>query len=336
MPLLVSGPEFQPWQPATYMFLHATWLHVLGNMLILWVFGPSVEDRLTRWGYLAFYLVGGMIAGGAHALLEMSPALGASGAVSAVTGAYIVLFPRTNVKCVVFIIIIGIFNIPAWIFILFAIAKDLVFAGFADDNVARFAHLGGYAYGIGISLLLLWRRVLSREPYDLFTIGRQAYRRRQLREATLGREKRESQTGVRKVSPEGSRDDGPAARARANVATLLAQDKPDEAGAAYKALVEAHADNPAMCTLSRRQQLELANTFFGAGDHEAAAYAYQRFLDAYGRDAEAPRVRLILGLINTRYLNDPIRARQLLSGLEGVLGDDEQKSLARTLLAELG
>src|SRR5690606_10854959 len=122
------------------------WLHVLGNMLILWVFGTSVEDRLTRWWFLAFYLVGGAAAGAAHALLESSPALGASGAVAAVTGAAIVLFPRSNVKCIVFFFIIGIFNIPAWIFIAFAIAKDIFFAGLGGGNVAYFAHLGGYAY----------------------------------------------------------------------------------------------------------------------------------------------------------------------------------------------
>jgi membrane associated rhomboid family serine protease len=332
-PLLISGPDFRPWQPLTYAFLHADWLHVLGNMLILWVFGTSVEDRLTRWWFLAFYLVGGAAAGAAHALLEISPALGASGAVAAVTGAYIVLFPRTNVKCILFLFIIGIFNIPAWIFILFAIAKDLVFAGIGGDNVAYFAHIGGYAYGILISLALLWRRVLAREPYDLFTIGRQAYRRRQLKEVTHNRDPARA---VRRATTENHTDDSPAARARAAVATLLAQHKPDEAAAAYKRLVEDHAATPPLCTLSQRQQLDIANHFFAAADHEAAAYAYDRFLEAYPRDTETPRVRLLLGLINTRYLNDPVRARQLLNGLAPLLRNPDEKTLAETLVSEIG
>src|SRR5262245_12590261 len=83
-PLMISGPGFQVWQLITYAFLHAGWLHVLGNMVALWVFGPDVEDRLTRPGFVIFYICGGMIAGGLHALFEKNPALGASGAVAAV------------------------------------------------------------------------------------------------------------------------------------------------------------------------------------------------------------------------------------------------------------
>ena len=345
-PLLVSGPNFRPWQLVTYAFLHAGWKHLLGNMLFLWVFGPNVEDRLTRWGFLAFYLVGGAVAGGAHALFEANPALGASGAVAAVTGAYIVLFPHTRIKCLLFFIIIGIYQIPAWFFIAFAIAKDLVFAGFANDNVAYIAHIGGYAFGILVSLVLLWRHVLSREPYDLFTIGRQAYRRRQLREATHRYQarpgmperrpaNRRSAPGTAASLPEAPAD-GPAAHARAAIAALLAQDKLVEAASAYKQLVEEHAATPAMCTLGRRHQLDIANHFFSVGEFEAASYAYQRFLDTYPRDAESPRVRLILGLINARYLNDPVRARQLLAGLETSLHDAAQRELANTLLVELG
>jgi hypothetical protein len=305
-------------------------------MLALWVFGPDVEDRLTRPGFVIFYLIGAMVAGGLHALFERNPALGASGAVAAVTGAYMVLFPRTHIKCIIFIIIIGVFQIPAWIFIGFAIAKDLVFVGFSNQDVAYLAHIGGYGFGISLSLFLLWRRILAREPYDLFTIGRQAYRRRQLKEATIARTRADAKASIRRVGSEGNVDDSAAAKARAEVASMLAQNNMAQAAEAYKRLVESHADTPSMCTLSRRHQLDLANTFFSAGDHEAAAYAYERFLEAYGKDGETPRVRLMLGLINARYLNDPVRARELLTGLSGVLPDAEQRELAGVLLKELG
>lgn len=335
-PLLVSGPDFKIWQLWTSAFLHADWWHVLGNMVVLWVFGPNVEDRFTRIGYVIFYLLGAAVSGGVHALLEKNPALGASGAVSAVTGAYMVLFPRTNIRCLVFIIIIGVFSIPAWCFITFAIAKDLVFAGAANDNVARFAHLGGYGYGIAVSLFLLWRRILDREPYDLFTMGRQAARRRQFKEAAITREKKEAKTGVRRGAADPGVEDSPAVRARAQVSSLMAKQEKEEAGMAYKQLVNTYADSPAMCTLSRRHQVEIADHFFGAGDYEAAAYAYERFLETYERDTEAPRVRLLLALINTRRLNDPVRARQLLTGLGPQLRDAEQRQLLETLLKELG
>lgn len=333
-PFLIDPNHFRPWQPITYAFLHADWLHLLGNMLFLWVFGVNVEDRLTRPGFVAFYLIGGAAAAGAHALLDDNPALGASGAIAAVTGAYIVLFPRTHVKSIIWFLIIGIVHIPAWVFILFAIVKDIVFAGVGDGSVAYFAHLGGYFYGMLVSLTLLWRRVLAREPYDLFTIGKQAYRRRQFREQSFSVDRAEARAPVRRAAedPESS----PAATARAEVASFLAQSRLADAATAYKLLVERHADTPQLCTLSRRHQLDLANHYFTTADHVAAAYAYDRFLETYPRDTETPRVRLLLGLINARYLNDPVRARQLLTGLAPSLPDAEQRSLTETLLTELG
>lgn len=331
--LWVSRTDFHAWTLVSSAFLHGGWLHLLANMVFLWVFGPNVEDRFRRWGFLIFYLLAGAASGGAHALFDRSPAIGASGAIAGVTGAYIVLFPHTFIKCLLFFFIIGIYQIPAWVFVLFAVARDFVFAG-ADDGVARMAHLGGYAFGLVVSLLLLATRLLRREPYDLFSIGRQAYRRRQLKDLGYSKDRDGDRAAVRRNA--GSPVDSPAAKARAEVATLLANHDLDRAAAAYKGLVEAHADAPSMCTLAKRQQLDLANHLFASADHAAAAYAYDRFLEAYDKDQEAPRVRLILALINERYLNDPIRARQLLTGLEALLTDDEQKTLARSLLTDLG
>src|SRR5690606_30503901 len=92
------APELH--QFLSYQFLHASWLHLLGNMLFLYVFGNSVEDRLGRAAYLLFYLAGGVMAGVGHAWLEAAPVLGASGAVAGVTGAFLALFPLSNITVV--------------------------------------------------------------------------------------------------------------------------------------------------------------------------------------------------------------------------------------------
>jgi membrane associated rhomboid family serine protease len=323
------------WGPLTYAFLHADFMHVLGNMLFLWVFGANVEDRFGRLGYLAFYVVGAVGAGAVHAVFEDAPVVGASGAISAVTGAYLVLFPKTQVKCL-FLLIIGMVTIPAWWFIGGAMAWDLLQQGTSSrHNVAYLAHLGGYTFGAGVSIVLLWRKILAREPYDLFTISRQAYRRRLLREVAV----RQQEEQRRRLAPRpGAEPDlrDHLAEARAAVTTLASRNDLPAAARAYKELVEKHADLPAATLLGRRYQLDIANQFFQEGDHESAAYTYERFLEAYKTDSESARVRLLLGLINARWLNDPVRARQLLDGLPPLLGDAEQRKLAETLLEELG
>src|SRR5579862_9844352 len=96
--VLQPGPGFHWWELITYAFKHANWQHLLGNMLILWVFGPNIEDRLGRWWFLLFYLVGAAASGGMQVFYVGHGVIGASGAIAACTGAYLVMFPRTQVK----------------------------------------------------------------------------------------------------------------------------------------------------------------------------------------------------------------------------------------------
>lgn len=333
---VLDPQSFQFWGLFSYAFLHSTasiW-HILGNMLFLWVFGPNVEDRLGRWWYLAFYLGGAAASGGLHMAVSNAPVVGASGAISAVCGAYLVLFPRTHIKTLFMLIFIGVFSIPAVWFIGAGIAWNLVFSQ-VQDNVARGAHLGGYAYGIGISLVLLWTRVLPREVYDLFSIGRQAARRHQLKDAM----RKADSSGPRRNPKKESKPDAASEaimQARAAVSTKLADEDMDGAAAAYKELLDQYGKSNPATLLSRRQQYEMGNHFFRAGDHQNAAVAYERFIDGYPTDSEAPSVRLLLGVINARYLNDPIRAKELISkAIEGLRGEDEIAH-AKELLEELG
>lgn len=317
------------WEFFTYQFLHGGLLHIAGNMLFLWVFGPPVEDRLGRWWFLLFYLVGGAAAGGVHALLDASPVIGASGAISGVTGAFMAMFPRVTIRVLSIFFIIGVWHIPAMWFILMGVAWDLFLP---RQGVAVTAHLGGYLYGFTIAMALLWLRIIPREPYDLFTMGRQAHRRRVFREATA----RDGSAFRGGMSTRAKKADDPKqqkiAAARAEVSKAVEAGDASAAGAAYRALLDITTDG----ALGRPTQLALGNLLYASGDGGAAAVAYEHFLRRFEKDPEAARVRLMLGLIHARQLNDPVRAKALVGEAMPGLRSEDERELARELLEELG
>lgn len=137
------------------MFLHGSLLHIGGNLLVLWVFGNNVEDVLGKVGFLAFYLVGGVVATMAHVLLNpdsTTPLVGASGAIAAVMGAYLVFFPRARVRTLVFMIIIAFPRIPAAVML--GIWFALQFVTDPNAGVAWAAHVGGFVFGVVVALLV--------------------------------------------------------------------------------------------------------------------------------------------------------------------------------------
>jgi membrane associated rhomboid family serine protease len=155
----------------TAMFLHGGWLHIIGNMLFLWVFGDNVEDRLGHLGYLLFYLVGGAVASLVQAWVDTNslvPVVGASGAVAAVLGAYFIYFPGAMVTTLIPIPIPIPFPVPAVIMIGLWFLQNL-FAGVAsvssvdapDAGVAFFAHVGGFLFG-ALAVVLFFRRAGER------------------------------------------------------------------------------------------------------------------------------------------------------------------------------
>ena len=327
--VLIPG-SLTAWSVVSYAFLHGGLAHLLGNMLFLYVFGPNVEDRFGRVGFLAFYLLGAVVAGLAHALVSPAPVIGASGAVAAVTGAFLVLFPRTRTKVLLWFLIIGVFSIPSWWLIVASIAKDTVLQGLgANTGVAHGAHLGGYIFGAGVALALLGFRVLPREPYDLFSMFKQRVRRRRFAEAALAveaaKKKAKDSPHVRAL-----------AEARARVTLAVDEGRLDEAREAYVALVRAHGAEELAATLPRNAQLAVANAMLAAEDHARAADAYGRFLASYGSDTEAPSVRLMLGLLLARRLNDPSRAKSLLLEARRGVRTAEESALVEELLTELG
>jgi membrane associated rhomboid family serine protease len=155
----VSGtPAAQPatWTTVfTAMFLHGGFLHIFGNMLFLAVFGPNVEDAMTRPRYAVFYLLGGVLALAAQVAAgpnSTAPTLGASGAIAAVLGGYILLYPRARVITVIFVIFFfTIVELPAFVllgvwFILDGVAGAINATG--SEGVAYFAHIGGFLFGL--------------------------------------------------------------------------------------------------------------------------------------------------------------------------------------------
>lgn len=323
------------WTYLTYAFLHADLAHILFNMLALWVFGPDVEDRLGRMGFLALYVAGAVGAGAAHGLFENSGVIGASGAVAAVTGAFLVLFPRVRVRTLVFFFIIGMFHIPAWWYILFLIGGDLVMSARGGGaQIAHAAHLGGYLLGVAVPLALLATKIIPREPYDLFTMGRQAARRRAFK-AVQQKVAQGTPVARKPGDAEVKRPATAAAKARLRVQELLAVGDLDGAADAYLEMVGKPGAG-SLPPLGRRPLYEVANHLFAREDYTNAAEAYRRFLAAYEADPEAPRVLLMLGLIYVRYLNDPIEGRRVLTRAAERLGAEEDEQLARDLLEELG
>jgi membrane associated rhomboid family serine protease len=163
------GPQPPTWvTPFTSMFLHGSFLHIFGNMLFLAIFGPTVEDKIGRIRFLAFYLLGGLVALAAQVLVSpdsTSPTLGASGAIAAVLGAYILMYPRARVLTLIFVIFFAtLVELPAAYLLGFWFLTQLFFGleGLANplggEGVAYFAHIGGFAFGLlAIRLFALHR-----------------------------------------------------------------------------------------------------------------------------------------------------------------------------------
>lgn len=327
------------WQFLTYQFMHGSTMHLLGNMLFLFVFGPPVEDRFGRWGFGVFYLLGGVVAGFGHWLSAgATPVLGASGSISGVTGAFLVLFPLVHVRVLLFFILIGVFSIPSWWFIAFAVMRDLFGLAAGANPVAYGAHLGGYAYGALVATCLLWARVISREPYDLFSMGRQAHRRSRYRDLSSkggGAFRADDANRQRVLQARREREqkrDAERSERRAKVLRALSGGNIAEALRLYRAALDDDAD----AVLGRDAQHSLGIHAYERGDYTAASVIFELFIRKYPRDREVDEARLLLALINARYLNDPVRAKKLLAELKKSGLSEDHQVLAGVLRDELG
>ncbi len=172
-----------PWYEGAFssMFMHASWEHILGNMLFLWIFGNNIEDALGKVRFLAWYLVAGLVATATQTVVTLVagnvqdasiPSIGASGAIAGVLGAYFVLLPRARVLTVIFFIIR---EIPAMWFLAVWIGLQLWSGGLtllapqSGGGTAFFAHIGGFLFGLATILLVAKRRpVVPTSRYPVY------------------------------------------------------------------------------------------------------------------------------------------------------------------------
>jgi membrane associated rhomboid family serine protease len=304
----ISGDDPQLFQFITYQFLHANLAHIGFNMLFLWVFGNSVNAKMGHTLYLCFYLAGGIFAAAGYAFFVDVGLVGASGAIAAVTTAYLILFPRSYIKILYWWFIIGTFEIPSmWMIgfklILFdnIIAPKMVSGG----NVAYGAHLAGYLFGFIAPIVVLWLRVVPRDQFDMLALWRRWYQRRSMQAAMADPEARvRAQYGrvARPVSVESVTVRDPQqdkiTDLRSQIADAIAQMDRDQAAKLYE---EVLLLDPRQ-VLARPQQLEVANQLYALNKLPQAASAYEKYLSHYPNAPDADHVKLLLGIIYARDL----------------------------------
>jgi membrane associated rhomboid family serine protease len=164
--------------PLTSMFMHGGWMHLIGNIWFLWIFGNNVEDSMGHARFLAFYLLCGLAAAAAQTMADPAsivPMVGASGAIGGVMGAYVMLYPRVHVHMLVFlgffvttIAVPAVFMLGYW-FVLQLLSGWMSNA--AEGGVAFWAHVGGFVAGAVLVLLFRNPRLLDRHPYYGFRRG---------------------------------------------------------------------------------------------------------------------------------------------------------------------
>lgn len=174
-----AGVDWHTWLSS--MFLHGGWMHLIGNMLFLYIFGDNLEDLLGHLGFLGFYLAAGLAAAFGQILADpgsLIPMVGASGAIAGVMGGYLLMFPKARIDVLMIIfVIIKVFTIPAWLMLGIWFALQLV-NGLAMDvaggGVAYWAHAGGFVAGVLLVLPAFlrrggpayWARTHGKPPHD--------------------------------------------------------------------------------------------------------------------------------------------------------------------------
>jgi membrane associated rhomboid family serine protease len=307
------------YQFITYQFLHKDFGHIFGNMLFLYVFGNNLNDKLGHAGYLAFYLAGGIIAGCGQVISHSGPTLGASGAVSAVTGLFFVLLLRTHVRIFFFFVP---FYIESTYLIIFSFFRDVIEQALGQGQVAHYAHITGTLCGFFIGLIVLFTGLVERDQYDLLTSFERWKRRRQYEAVVTGHAGRLPLPG-RQV---------PLAQALPRQVTELVQQRRlQEAAGKYLELKS--IDRQA--AIGANELLDVGNQLAADNRFEEAALAYEDFLRLYNGAPHTEEVYFILGMIYARAYPQRQAAIALLQKALPLLGDPAQRRTAEETLEAL-
>jgi len=329
------------YQFVTYAFLHGGFLHIFGNMYFLYLFGNNVNDKLGNIGYVCVYLAGAVFAGIGHSLVSPVPVLGASGAVAAVTGAYLVLFPQTLITILYWLFFfIGTIEVSALYFIFFKLIfwDNIIEPRFAPAGIAYSAHLAGYAFGIAAMLVLLAGGLVESTGFDLWSMLKQWNRRRHFRDmvstgydAFTGR-RAAKQIKVKEVESKAQKQQRQEIRRlREEIGSRIAERNLSAAAQLYLELMA--VDNKQIPP--RRYLLDIANQLASESKYAEAARAYETFLAHYSNYEYIEQVQLMLGLIYARYLDRAESAIKHLQAAADKLSDADQLRMCRDELAKL-
>jgi membrane associated rhomboid family serine protease len=336
---LLTPVRLYHWQFVTYAFLHSGFMHILGNMYFLYIFGNNVNDRLGNIGYICFYLAGAVFSGIGHTILHVNPVLGASGAVAAVTGAYLVLFPKSVIIVLYWLFFIGTMELSALYFIAFKlIFWDNVFMPrFSEYAIAYDAHLAGYAFGIAAILTLLVTKLVGRDQSDLLFMIKQWKRRRRFRDVVAEgydpfKGRGPSAKGVKsEVTAAQQEQNEKIMQLRAKIAEFINQKNLPAAADIYLEILAIDSQH----VLPYQHQLDIANQLMSASNWSASAGAYEKFLAHYQSYQHAEQVCLMLGILYSRYLDMPDKAVKCLKIAKDKLTDPEQLKLCDDELARI-
>jgi membrane associated rhomboid family serine protease len=337
-PGLVGRYHLDPRRPVlityfTYALLHANTLHLASNMLFLYIFGNNVNDKMGHIAYLGFYLAGGVFAGIGHVLADQYPVIGASGAVAAVTGAYLVLFPRSHITVLYWFFFIGTYDVPSVWFVAIFFAQDF-FLNFAraPDHIAHMAHISGTLFGFAVCFGLLAGRLLPRGQFDVVALVQRWNQRRQYRDMVS---RGYDPFGYARPPESLPSPTDPAVlkiqELRRQISEAIADHKHPEGAALYLELKKLDPQQ----VLSRQAQLEIANQLASQQLYVEAAEAYEQFLQHYRNFEQIEQVELMLGLVYARYLQRYDRARELLLRALARLHGQRELDLARTELQRI-
>jgi membrane associated rhomboid family serine protease len=332
----------------SYAFLHGGWMHIIVNMFFLYLFGNNVSDRLGTARYLILYIASAVASALGHIALTrlynpdslFVPLLGASGAISGIIGAYLVLFPQTSITVFYwFFFFIDTIDVPA----LFFIALKLIFVdnimARVPNGVAYDAHLAGYAFGIGATMALLATGLVKVSEFDLLSVIKHWNRRRKYRNlisrgfdpfaGKITVKKEESGefdiSAVDQVTYEKTQ------QLRREISTFISQRNLPQAAQFYQELI--NIDDRQI--FPQQQQLDIANQLASENKHKEAAEAYEKFIKHYGNYEYIEQVKLMLGLLYSRYLNNPESAVRYLQEAKEKLSDTTQLNLCRDELNKL-
>ncbi len=307
-------------------------------------------ERPQLWQFISYaflhggliYLAGAVFSGIGHMLIGGGNVLGASGAVAAVTGAYLVLFPQTLITVLYWFFFIGTMELPALYFIAFKLIiwDNIVEPRFAPPvAIAYGAHIAGYAFGIASMVGLLATHIISGSNYDMWAMIKRWNRRRLYRDVvSSGYDPFTGRTKTRRIkvkevikSAAEQQKEEQIRQLRSEISNRMLQRNLPAAAELYIELIEQDSKQ----ILPRQQLLDIANHLAGDNRHTEAAQAYEQFLIHYGTYQYAEQVELMLGIIYSRYLKQPEPAAKHLEAAAKKLSDPDQLKMCREEIARL-